>query len=216
MRRLRHPLGILFVLLAFLGVLRRASAEPTFPDVLDRINQVNSSLRTFIVEQDADVQVLWIFQFKVRATWYVARPLSYKVVIKDAPWFLRGLGSTFSDTTSPDELGTKYRAAAVRAIDERRLNLELGASAAPVNPPSVLLTVDTSRWVIEELVLRYGWGDVRASFQYEELAGYLVPTAIRISVPRLVIHADLAFSNYRFNVPLPPGIFEGAGRSHGD
>lgn len=185
----------------------RDTAQSTFPEMLDRINQVNSTLETFIVEQLADVRVLWIFRLRLRATWYVARPLSYKVVFQDPPWFLRRLGTAFGDITSAEELGTKYRASAIRPRDQTHVIAELVATSAAANPPVVTVTVNTARWVIDELVLKYTWGDVQAVFRYEDVEGYLLPTTVRISVSGFVIDADLTFSNYRLNVPLPPGTF---------
>jgi hypothetical protein len=49
---------------------------------------------------------------------------------------------------------------------------------------------------------------VRVTYRYEIVSGYLLPVTARFEIPRYLIAADVTFTGYRLNVPIPPGILE--------
>ncbi|MDQ7820275.1 MAG: hypothetical protein QN173_10920 [Armatimonadota bacterium] len=183
---------------------------PTFAEVVRRLEAVNPTLRTLIVEQDADVRVLGIFRFILRTTVYAARPAVYRVVVHEAPAALRSLGNTFQLVSSPQQVLADYRASGVRWADQQTLEVELEALRPAVNPPSVTALIDARRWLVLEATLRYAWGPLQVRYHYAEIEGYLLPDAARASIPTLFpVTASLSYRNYRLNVPLPPDIVSG-------
>ncbi len=178
----------------------RAAGQPAFPEVLERLNQVNPGLVTFIVDQTAQVRLLGLFRWELRATVYAARPARYKVVVHNMPAALRGLGNVFL---------ADYRATAVRRDGGSHLVVEVAGTRPEVNPPAGVAVIDEGRWTVEELRLRYSWGEVLARYQHTVIEGYLLPAAARVWVSGIPAQADLTYSNYRLNVPLPPGTFSG-------
>jgi len=143
----------------------------------------------------------------LRSTVYAARPAVYAVVVHEAPAPLRSLGNTFQLVSSPQQVLADYRAAAIRRPDPGTLALDLQALRPDVNPPSVTAVIDARRWLVLEATLQYAWGHLRVRYRYADIAGYLLPEAAQASVPGLLaVSADLAYRNYRLNVPLPPDI----------
>ena len=200
-------LAVAFALASLGSLARTAGGQPTFEEIVDRLSQVNASLQTLIVEQVADIRLLGFFRWRLHATVYAARPASYKVVIHDAPYLLRGLGQAFSDISSPERVLADYRAVAIRSSPEGRLVVDIVGNGPQVNPPSGTIVVDTQRWLVEESLLKYDWGDVRASYRYDQIGGYLLPVLIRVSVPAVALHAEVTYGDYRLNVPIPPETF---------
>ncbi len=70
--------------------------QPTFEQLVGRLNSVNPALNMLIVEQTAVVHWMGIFHFRLHTTVYAARPALYKVVVHEAPAILRPLVDTFS------------------------------------------------------------------------------------------------------------------------
>jgi len=194
---------------AFAGGAPRAAGQPAFPEVLERLNQVNPGLVTFIVDQAAQVRLLGLFRWELRATVYAARPARYKVVVHNMPALLRGLGNVFAGVSSAEQLLADYRATAVRRDGGAHLVVEVAGARPQVNPPAGVAVIDEGRWTVEELCLRYSWGEVCARYRYTVIEGYLLPAAARVLVSGIPAQADLTYSNYRLNAPLPPGTFPG-------
>lgn len=186
-----------------------AGAEPlpTFDQIVERLNSVNPTLKTLIVEQDAVVRWLGLFRFLVRTTVYASRPANYKVVVHEAPAILRPLGNTFHMISSPEQALADYRAASIRPGSDNTLLVELAASRPSVNPPSGTVVINSARWLLQETILRYEWGELQTRYHYEEIDGYLLPTTVDVSIPGYALHADLTYTNYQLNIALPPDIF---------
>lgn len=188
-----------------------AGAQPSFEEVIDRLKSANPTLQTFVVDQEIEIRVLAIFRWRIRTTVYAARPASYKVVVHNLPPLLSRLGTVFSSISSPEEVLSLYRAESIR-MDGDRLVVEMARVHRVVNPPGVRLVVDPRVWLIEEIYGRYEWGEVRARYRYGAVGGYALPVNARVSVPRFALSAFLLYTNYRLNVPIPPGTFaEAAG-----
>lgn len=199
---------VFMILAATFAGAQRVAAQPSFAEVTDRLKSVNPTLRTFIVDQAVDARVLGVFHWRMRTTLYAARPASYKVIIHDPPPLIGRFADVIGDVSSPEEVLANYRASAIRPAPNNRLIVDLVGTSAAVNPPAVIATVDAARWLIDDLLLKYAWGDVRVGYRYDNVGGYLLPVTARIDVPRFTIGADVAFINYRLNAPIPPGIFE--------
>lgn len=185
-----------------------AVGQPAFPEILERLNQVNPGLLTFIVEQTAQVRVLRLLRWELRATVYAARPARYRVVVHNMPALLRGLGNVFAGVSSVEQLLADYRITSVRRDGGARLVVEVAGARPEVNPPAGVAVIDGERWTVEELRLRYNWGEVHARYTYALFEGYLLPVAARVVVFGIPAEADLTYSNYRLNAPLPPGTFD--------
>ncbi len=206
--RLRLLTLVLMVLTAVAAGVHRAAAQPSFAEITDRLKAVNPALRTFIVDQVVDARVWGIFRWRLNTTMYASRPASYKVIVHNPPPLIGRFADVVSDVSSPEQVLADYRATAVRAAPNNRLVVDLAGTSPSVNPPVAILTVDASRWVAEEVLLKYAWGDVRVTWHYQPVEAYLLPTSARIDIPRFAIGADVLFVNYRLNVPLPAGIFD--------
>ncbi len=113
-----------------------AGAEPlpTFDQIIERLNSVNPTLKTLIVDQTARVTWFGIFHFNLRTTVYAARPAFYKVVVHESPAFLGSLGDTFYMVSSPEQVLADYRATSIRWAGERELVVKLTARRPSVNP----------------------------------------------------------------------------------
>ncbi|MDQ7850627.1 MAG: hypothetical protein QN152_11840 [Armatimonadota bacterium] len=203
------PLAVAALLMVLGSGASRAAGQSSFPEVLERLNQVNPGLVTFIVDQAAQVRVLGLFRWELRATVYAARPARYKVVVHNMPAVLRGLGSVFAGVSSAEQLLADYRATAVRRDGGAHLVVEVAGARPEVNPPAGVAVIDEGRWTVEELRLRYSWGELLARYRYTVIDGYLLPTSARVWVFGIPAQADLTYSNYRLNVPLPPDTFPG-------
>lgn len=215
--RVRQPLprsvmlmihGVVLVLTA-VALGRPAAAQPSFQEIVDRVKAVNPTLQTFIVDQIIDVRFLGLFHWRIHSTVYAARPARYKIVMRNLPLVLRGVGNAFADMTSPEEILAGYQANAIQALPDNRLHLELVATHNNTNPRGGAVIVDVNRWLIEELHARYDWGEVRANYTYGTIEGYALPISARMWALTFPIRADLTFSNYQINVPIPQGTFEG-------
>ena len=199
---------IFMIVAATAAGVQRVAAQPSLAELADRLKGVNPSLRTFIVDQAIDARVLGIFHWRMRATMYAARPGSYKVIIHNPPPLIGRFADVVGDASSPEEVLTNYRGAAIRPAPNNRLIVDLLGKDADVNPPSVVATIDAAHWLVEELLLKYSWGEVRVGYRYDTVGGYLLPVTATIEVPRYAISADVTFVNYRLNAQIPPGIFE--------
>ncbi len=189
------------------GAATGVDPVPTLEEVVRRLEGVNPTLRTLVVDQDADVRVLGVFRFVLRTTVYAARPAVYTVVVHEAPAALRSLGNTFQLVSSPQRVLADYRASAIRRTDPEGLVVELQAQRAEVNPPSVTALIDARRWLIREATLHYPWGHLQVRYRYADVEGYLLPDLALASIPGLLpVSAELTYRNYRLNVPLPPDI----------
>lgn len=199
---------IFMIVAATAAGVHRAAAQPTLVDVLDRLKAVNPTLRTFIVDQVVDARVLGIFHWRMHATMYASRPASYKVIIHNPPPLIGRFADVVADVSSPEEVLSNYRAAAIRPAPSNRLIVDLVGSSPAVNPPAVVATIDAGRWLVEDLLLKYTWGEVRVAYRYDVISGYLLPVTARFEIPRYAIAADVTFTGYRLNVPIPPGILD--------
>lgn len=200
---------LLFMIVAATAAgVHRVAAQPSLVDLADRLKSVNPTLRTFIADQTIDARVLGVFHWRMRATLYAARPGSYKVIIHDPPPLIGRFAEAVSDVSSPEQVVANYRVTAVRPAPNNRLIVDLAGTSPSVNPPSAVATIDASRWLIEDLLLKYDWGDVRVTYKFGLVSGYLLPVTARIEVPRYTITADIGFTAYRLNVPIPPGVFD--------
>lgn len=207
-RRVWHV--ALLVLMAVGAGLRPARAEPSFAEIVTQLAAINGGLHTFVVDQMVDVRVLRIFHWGLRTTVYAARPANYKIVIHNLPPALRSVGNVFADISSPEDILRKYRATSIRSAGSS-LVVELAGADALVNPPAGKVTIDATRWVIEELSLNYEWGDVRAKYKYGTVDQFLLPISAQAWVPRFAVSADITYANYQLNVPIPPATFDKAG-----
>jgi hypothetical protein len=203
---------LVFVLLTMVWMgVHRAAAQPTQPtlaEIADRMRGVNPTLRTFIVDQVVDARVLAIFRWRLNTTMYASRPASYKVIIHNPPPLLGRFADVVADVSSPEQVLANYRGAAIRPAPNNRLVLDLVGVSPSVNPPALTAIVDGAHWVAEDLLLKYAWGDVHVVYHYELIEGFLLPATARVDVPRFTFGADVAFVNYRLNVPIPPGTFD--------
>lgn len=193
---------------ALAGAVRQAGAQVTLESVVDKVKGVNPALRTLVVEQTVDVRVFLVFRWKIRTTLYAARPANYRIVVHNPPPWVARYGTVFSDISSPEKILSDYRATAIRRRDENHLLLELVAARTGTNPPAGNLVVETERWLVEELIGRYDWGDVRAVYQYEQVEDFFLPVRARVTISTLPVRADITFSEYRLNAPLPPELFQ--------
>lgn len=202
-------LTFLVLLLTALGAgVHRASAQPTLQEITERLKGVNPTLRTFIVDQTIDARVLRIFHWRLNATLYASRPASYKVIIHNPPPLIGRFADVVSNVASPEQVMANYRATAIRPAPTNRLIVDLAGITPSVNPPEAIVTIDATRWLAEELLLKYAWGDVRVVYHYQPVDGYLLPVTASIDIPSFAIAADVLFSGYRLNVPIPRGIFD--------
>lgn len=209
-RALRLWAASVAILGAFAGAVRHAGAQPSLEQVVERVQGANPSLHTFVVEQIVDVRFLHVFRWRIRTTLYAARPANYRIVVQNPPAWLSRFGTIFSDVSSPEKILSHYRATSIRQVKEDRLVLELIAARPGVNPPAGRLVVDSERWLVEELVGLYEWGEVRALYQYAQVDNFFLPVKAQVIVSSLPIRADITFSGYRLNAPLPPEIFQEA------
>jgi len=201
---------IFMIVAATAAGVQRVAAQPSLAELADRLKGVNPSLRTFIVDQAIDARVLGIFHWRMGATLYAARPGAYKVIIHNPPPLIGRFADVVGDVSSPEQVLANYRATAIRAAPNNRLMVDLVGITPSVNPPSAAVIIDAARWVVEDLLLKYDWGDVRVVYRFDVVSGYLLPVSARIEVPRYTITADVTFVGYRLNVPIPPGIFNNA------
>lgn len=208
-------MGLSLAAIAVVGAVavaaRQTSAQLSLESVVDRVKGVNPTLRTFVVEQQVDVHVLYVFRWRIRTTLYAARPASYKIVVHNPPAVLARLGSVFSDISSPEKVLADYRATSIRPSGANKLILDLTAGRPGINPPSGTVIIETNRWLVEELVGHYDWGDVRAGYRYGQVGEFLLPISAEVTVPGFAIRARIIYSDYRLGVPLPPEFFTGAG-----
>lgn len=202
---------LIFMLVAATAAgVHRAAAQPTLVDVLDRLKAVNPTLRTFIVDQVVDARVLRIFHWRLNTTMYASRPASYKVIIHNPPPLIGRFFDAVRDVSSPEQVLGSYRATTIRPAANNRLIVDIVGKTPEVNPPAAVVTVDASRWLAEDMLLKYAWGDVRVVYHYETIEGYLLPATARVEIPRYAITGDVVFTGYRLNVPIPPGILDGS------
>lgn len=206
---MRRAIAAALLCLAATAVIRAAEPVPLFEEIISNLKAVNGGLQTFEVEQIIDARV-WFLRYRLLSTVYAARPARYRIVLHDAPWFLRPLGTVFAHVGSPEDLLTLY---APRAIDwryedgRRLLWLDLVKRQPSANPPAGEVFVDPERWLVQRMVLRYEWGDVFAEYTYGQVGAFWLPVTIRLRVPRYAIDAVATYQNYRLNVPLDDGVF---------
>ena len=181
--------------------------QPTFEQVVEQLNSINPALKTLIVEQTAVVHWMGIFHFLLRTTVYAARPALYKVIVHEAPALLRPLGDTFYMISSPEQVLADYRATSIRQDAEDTLVVELVATRSSVNPPSGTALIDGKRWIMQEVILNYQWGKLKARYHYAEVEGFLLPDSVSVSFPRFPLSAELTYTNYRLNAPIDPAVF---------
>lgn len=184
-----------------------AEPLPTFDQIVERLNSVNPTLKTLIVEQTARVTLLGIFHFNLRTTVYAARPAFYKVVVHESPAFLRSLGDTFYMVSSPEQVLTDYQAASIRPGSEGTVVLELRAKRESVNPPRGRAVIDTLRWLVQQVTLDYQWGQVQARYHYGDIQGYLLPDVVNVFLSGFPVSAELIYTNYQLNATIDPEVF---------
>jgi hypothetical protein len=206
--RVRLVALVFMMLTAAVSGVHRAAAQPSLSEITDRLKAVNPTLRTFIVDQIADARVLSIFRWRLHATMYASRPASYRVIIHNPPPLLGRFAEAVTDISSAEQVLANYRGTAIRPAPNNRLIVDLVGVTPSINPPAIVATIDAARWVAEDLLLKYPWGDVRVTYRYEIVSGYLLPVTARFEIPRYLIAADVTFTGYRLNVPIPPGILE--------
>ena len=186
---------------------RSADGPPTLEQIVDRLKSVNPSLQTLIVDQNALVHWMGIFHFLLRTTVYAARPALYRVIVHEAPSILRPLGDTFYMISSPEQVLADYRATSIHQDAEDTLVIELMATRSSVNPPSGTVLIDAKRWLMQEVILNYQWGKLKARYHYAEVEGFLLPDSISVSFPRFPLSAELTYTNYQLNAPIDPVVF---------
>src|SRR3989441_1857340 len=184
-----------------------AGIKPTFEQIVEHLSSVNPSLRTLTVEQTAVVHWMGIFHFLLRTTVYAARPALYKVIVHEAPALLRPLGDTFYMISSPEQVLADYRATSIRQDAEDTLVVELVATRSSVNPPSGTALIDGKRWIMQEVILNYQWGKLKARYHYAEVEGFLLPDSVSVSFPRFPLSAELTYMNYQLNSPIDRTVF---------
>lgn len=187
----------------------RDPAAPSFAEVIANLEAANAGLDSFQAEQVIDVR-LWVLRFRVLTTVYAARPGRYRIVVREAPAFLRPLGSVFQHVGAPEDLLALYAPEVIAYTDQdgrRLLRVAVAQRDRRANPPSGEMFVDVDRWLVERLRLRYEWGDVLAQYEYGRIDGYWLPLRVPVRIPRYGIEAVAAFRNYRLNVPLPDAVF---------
>ncbi|MDR7452028.1 MAG: hypothetical protein QN114_09115 [Armatimonadota bacterium] len=191
---------------------RSDPAPPSFEEIIFNLKAANTGLDTFEAEQVIEVR-LWLLRFRVLTTVYAARPGRYRIVVREAPRFLRPLGTVFQHLGSPDDLLALYTPEAIAYTDDgerRLLRVAVVRGSRPANPPAGEMVVDPVRWLVERLRLRYDWGDVFAEYVYGRIEGYWLPLQVPVRIPRYGIEAVATFRNYRLNVPIPDAVFTSA------
>src|SRR2546425_5294732 len=121
--------------LAMLGIAVPANSlqpQPTFPEIVERLNSVNPTLKSLIVDQNALVHWMGVFHFLLRTTVYAARPALYKVIVHEAPAILRPLGDSFYMISSPEQVLADYRATSIRQDEDEMVTVELVATRSSV------------------------------------------------------------------------------------
>jgi len=206
---------LVFVTLFPVRVQTRSDpAPPSFEEIIYNLKATNTGLDSFEAEQVIEVR-LWLLRFRVLTTVYAARPGRYRIVVREAPRFLRPLGSVFQHLGAPDDLLTLYTPEVIAYTDDgerRLLRVAVVTGHRPANPPAGEMVVDPVRWLVEQLRLRYDWGDVFAEYEYGQVEGYWLPLRVPVRVPRYGIEAVAAFRNYRLNVPIPDAVFSSSAR----
>jgi len=188
---------------------RSDPAPPSFEEIISNLKATNTGLESFEAEQVIEVR-LFLLRFRVLTTVYAARPGRYRIVVREAPRFLRPLGTVFQHLGSPDDLLSLYTPEAIAFAEDggrRLLRVAVVAGARRANPPAGEMVVDPARWLVERLRLRYEWGEVVAEYAYGQLEGYWLPLRVPVRIPRYGIEAVATFRNYRLNVPIPDAVF---------
>lgn len=204
---------LLTVLLFALGVPPASTQRfvPSFEDIVSNLSSVNSSLQSFQVEQVIEARFLF-FRITLNSTVYAVRPARYRVIVHNPPWFLGSLGSVFTHVGSPQDVLVLYIPSEIswRPNGGREVLYVHAVKRRPdVNPPSAEGYIDPDRWLFERLIGHYDWGDVDAEYNYGFVEGYLLPSIIRVRVPKYFIEATLTYKNYQVNVPIADSLFDG-------
>ena len=203
-----------FVSLFPARVQTRSDPVPSFEEIIYNLKAANTGLNSFVADQVIDVQV-WLLRFRVLTTVYAVRPARYQIVVREAPWFVRALGSVFEHVGAPEDLLVLYNPKAIEYTEDggrRLLRVAVVKEDPAANPPAGEMVVDPARWLVEKMRLRYDWGDVFAEYAYGQVAGYWLPVRVPVRIPRYGIEAVATFRNYRLNVPIPDRIFSSTAR----
>lgn len=182
---------------------------PSFDDVIGNLVGVNAALQSFRAEMGAEARFL-IFRYRLSATVYAARPAKYRVIVHNPPWFLRPVGSDFAHVARPEDVLVNYTPRGIDWKDEggrRMLYLDLLRRTPVANPPRVEAFVDPERWLIERTVLHYEWGTVFVESRYEVIGGFVLPSMVKIRLPRYFIETTLWYQDYQLSVDIPDSIF---------
>lgn len=185
------------------------SPTPPFEEIVSRLIGVNESLYSFKVEQIIDVRILFL-RYRVLSTVYAARPARYRVEMHNMPWLLRPLGSVFSFVGRPEDVLQLYVPTRIEWQERdgsRYLHLDLVKQQDRVNPPRAEALIDPRRWLFEQMVLHYDWGTVYAHYRFETVAGYYLPSTVRVQVPSYRVSAVVTYERYQLNVPLAEELF---------
>ena len=76
-----------------------------------------------------------------------------------------------------------YRATSIRQDAEDTLVVELVATRSSVNPPGGTALIDAKRWLMQEVILNYQWGKLKARYHYAEVEGFLLPDSVPFRSP---------------------------------
>lgn len=216
MGRLRHVARVMVLLVAVAVLLAPARGQmhgdpspPSFEEIVARLQATNTGLTSFTAEQIVDVRI-WFLRFRIVAAVYAARPARYRIIVEEAPWIMRALGTVFQHVGAPEDLLALYQPATIEYEEDggrRALRVTVTRKDPAANPPAGEMVIDPARWLVSSMRLRYDWGDVSAAYVYGRFEEYWLPVRVPIRVPRYGIEAVATFQNYRLNVPIPEGIF---------
>jgi hypothetical protein len=209
---MRKWLGLVAVVFLMFSLAVASPAEPAVPsfdEIVRSLAAVNSSLKTFRVEQEIVASVL-MFHFEFSASVFAGRPARYHVIVRDAPWPFSSLGSEFGLAARPEDVLTQYvpRTIGWRAEDGRQwLYLSLEGRHAEVNPPRLEAFVDQTNWLVGKTQFHYAWGDLMTEYRYARYEGFYLPDVLLVHAPSFFLWAVIRHHDYQLNVVIPEEVF---------
>jgi hypothetical protein len=210
MRKWIESVVVIFLVTSLAVSSAAQLAVPSFDEVVQSLATVNSSLNTFRVEQEIIASVL-MFHFVFSASVFASRPARYHVIVRDAPWPFRSLGTEFGQTARPEDVVSQYNLRTIEwRVEESRqwLYLSLEGRHTDVNPPRVEALIDPSRWLVGKTTFHYAWGDLIAEYRYSRFESFYLPEVVFVRVPGSFLSAIIKHHDYQLNVAIPEDVFE--------
>jgi hypothetical protein len=209
---MRRWLGLVVVVILATNLTAASSAQlaiPSLDEIVQSLAAVNSSLKTFRVEQEIVASVL-MFHFEFSASVLASRPARYHVIVHNAPWPFSTLGNEFGQAARPEDVLSQYIPRTIGWRDEggrQWLYLSLEGRHSDVNPPRVEVLIDPSRWLVGKSQFRYAWGDLTAEYRYARYEDFYLPDVLLVHAPSFFLSAIIKHHDYQLNVAIPEEVF---------